>query len=95
MIATVNFKREYVELINTGTLTQDLSGWKLRAESSGEECLLEGELAPGQASRFWMLAADEERGGYNCGKESEIFNDNGDTAILYNAEGAEVARKAG
>jgi hypothetical protein len=79
---------EYVYIYNYGDQPQDLEGWVLVSDLGEESCSLSGVLQPGEGILIWALAADAAEDGYNCGFESEIWDDEAvDTAILYDADG--------
>jgi Lamin Tail Domain len=93
-IVTVNKQAEYVEIRNIGHAPQNLIGWVLVSEEGGQQCPLSGVLLPGVTLRIWALDSDRGQGGFNCGFEAEIWdNDNPDPAVLLDATGHEVSRK--
>jgi competence protein ComEC len=89
----VDKRAEYVDIHNYGDQPQDLTGWVLVSERGNQECPLAGILNPGATLRIWALAEDAHQGGYNCGFDGPIWNNQErDPAVLYNARGQEVSR---
>lgn len=90
-IESVNKQDEYVDLVNLGEETLDLSGWVLVSERGSQTCELAGLLNPGETLRVWTNNPTVE--GFDCQIDNEIW-DNGETdpAVLYDAEGVEVFR---
>ena len=94
IIVTVNKPAEYVDIQNAGRAAQDLAGWVLVSEKGDQRCSLGGVIEPGELLRIWTLAADTAREGYNCGFQKGIWNNfEPDPAVLYDAQGQEVARR--
>lgn len=93
-IVEVNKQREYVDIHNAGGAAQNLTDWILVSEKGNQQCKLAGNLGPGASLRVWAMLEDAGQGGWNCGYETNIWNNSErDTAILYNAQGQEVDRK--
>ena len=94
IIIAVNKVAEYVDIQNTGTAEVNLTGWTLVSEKGSQACSLGGILGGGQVLRIWALAADSDKGGFNCGFGSNIWNNSEpDPAVLYDASGVEVSRR--
>jgi hypothetical protein len=94
IIVTVNKGDEYVDIRNIGDLAQDLTGWILLSEKGDQACTLAGVLGSGETLRIWAQSKDADKGGYNCGFDTSIWNNSEpDPAVLYNAQGVEVDRK--
>jgi micrococcal nuclease len=94
VIATVDKRAEYVDIWNTGSVAQDLTGWELVSERGNQRCTLAGTLGPGDTLRVWALAKDAGQAGYNCGFRETIWsNSEPDPAVLYDDQGREVARR--
>jgi micrococcal nuclease len=92
-ISAVDKSAEYVDLLNTGSQAVDLTGWILRSEKGFQDCPLAGVIQPGETLRVWALASDAGQGGYNCGFQSNIWNNSEpDPAVLIDPQGVEVAR---
>lgn len=92
-ITYVDKRAEFVEIKNTGPETISLSGWMLRSERGTQDCGLDGSLAPGETLRIWARAEDQDHGGYNCGFDSNIWNNSeSDPALLYDASSRLVDR---
>ncbi|HSJ59452.1 MAG TPA: thermonuclease family protein [Anaerolineae bacterium] len=94
LIVTVDKRAEFVDIQNVGSTAQDLAGWVLLSEKGNQVCPLSGTIAPGATLRIWAMAQDSGQGGYNCGFDENIWNNSeSDPAVLYDAQGREVARK--
>ncbi len=89
VIVAVHKVAENVDIQNVGPTAIDLAGWRLVSQVGNQSCNLSGTLGPGKVLRIWA-----DRGpGFDCGLRNEIWDDNQeDPAVLYNAEGQEVAR---
>ena len=94
VVAAVNKEAEYVDIQNTGGEPQDLGGWRLFSERGAQDCPLAGVIQPGETLRVWAMAEDAGQGGFNCGYETNIWNNSEpDTAILFDGVGGEVDRR--
>jgi hypothetical protein len=94
IIAAVHYSDEYVELQNTGSQPQDLSGWRLLSERGAQDCMLSGVIDPGEVMLIWARSEDAGNGGFNCGFGSNIWNnDEDDPAVLFDAYGNQMSRK--
>lgn len=90
----MNKRDEFVDIQNVGGSYQDLNGWNLVSERGPQGCPLNGGIEAGQTLRIWALAEDGDKGGFNCGHGSPIWNNSkSDPAVLYDAAGQEVSRK--
>lgn len=84
---------EYVYIFNNSEEAQDLEGWVLISDRGDETCPLSGILESGEGILIWAMAEDEQEEGYNCGLETEMWDDDQeDTALLYDAEGQLVSQ---
>jgi len=93
-IIAVDKRAEYVDICNSGDQPQDLSGWVLLSERGGQACGLGGVIDAGQTLRIWAMTKDADKGGYNCGFGTNIWNNSkSDPAVLFNAAGQEVSRR--
>lgn len=94
VIVAVDKRAEVVTVKNVGDAPQDLSGWVLVSERGNQRCALGGVLQSGQALQIWAMSKDADKGGYNCGFGSNIWNNSkSDPAVLLDAQGREVDRK--
>jgi endonuclease YncB( thermonuclease family) len=94
VIVEVNDREEYVDIQNMGGEPVDLAGWLLRSERGSQDCGLGDVIQPGEVLRVWAMAEDADKGGYNCGFDSDIWNNSEpDPAILYDPDGVEVSRR--
>lgn len=93
-ILAVDKRAEFVDIQNTGSQAQDLTGWVLVSEKGNQRCSLGGVIEPGATLRIWAMAKDAGQGGYNCGFGENIWNNSeNDPAVLYDGNGAEVVRE--
>ena len=91
-IFVVNKDTEYVDLKNMGNQPQDLAGWRLVSEKGNQSCNLSGVVQPNAILRVWSNNPNGE--GFNCNFGNNIWNNSEpDPAVLYNAQGIEVARR--
>lgn len=94
VIAAMSKREEWVDLRNEGGTAQDLGGWVLLSETGNQACALAGILEPGQTLRVWARSADADKGGFNCGFDTTIWNnEEPDAAVLFDETGREVARR--
>ena len=90
VIVAVDKRDEYVDIRNNGAAAVDLAGWVLHSEKGSQDCALGGSLGAGQTLRIWAMTGE---GGFNCGFESNIWNNSEpDAAVLWSPDGAEVSR---
>ena len=93
-IVYVDKGEEFVDIQNQGGADIDFGGWTLVSEKGNQVCGLSFVLPAGQTIRIWALAEDAGQGGFNCGFGSNIWNNSDrDPAVLYDAQGNEVARR--
>jgi hypothetical protein len=93
VITDVNKGDEYVDIQNQGG-DIDLNGWRLVSEKGNQSCTLAFMLGAGQSIRIWAMSEDAGQGGFNCGFDQNIWNNSDhDPAVLYDAQGNEVARR--
>ncbi len=92
---------EYVAIINRGTVTQPMSGWvlaSLRGQAFypfTDDLMLEpGMVIKVQSGQLEPKAAQEEQGVLKklLWTIGQVWNNNGDTAILFDANGLEIDR---
>lgn len=92
-IVIVDIGAEFVDLQNIGGRARDISGWTLVSEEGNPTCDLGGAIEPGEILRVWALASDVDRGGYNCGFGSDIWNESEPVpAALYDDTGTLIVR---
>jgi hypothetical protein len=92
----VNKRDEYVEIQNVSGSDIMLTGWILRSKRGSQDCSLDGVgLFPaGYTLRVWAMEQPIVEGQFNCGFESEIWNNSEpDAAVLIDPSGNEVARR--
>ncbi|MBK8824100.1 MAG: lamin tail domain-containing protein [Anaerolineales bacterium] len=92
---------KYVAIVNRGTVTQPMSGWvlaSLRGQAFypfTDDLMLEpGMVVKIQSGQLEPKAAQEEQGALKrlLWTIGQVWNNNGDTAILFDANGVEVDR---
>jgi hypothetical protein len=84
---------EYVEIMNRGSEPADISSWYLGADDSGQDFRFPAGtvLQPGQRIRVYTNETHPEWGGHSYGINRPIWNNQGDTALLQNADGKTVS----
>ncbi|MEE1739819.1 lamin tail domain-containing protein [Streptomyces sp. BE147] len=84
---------EYVEIVNQGTASADISGWTLFADDPGQNFTFPPAtvLQPGQRIRIHTNEVHPEWGGFTYGSGRPLWNDKGDTAHLRDADDAVVS----
>lgn len=92
-IVGLNKRTEYVDILNESGADINLNGWMLRSEKGPQDCYLGGVIGAGQTLRIWAMTRDADKGGFNCGFGSDIWNNSEyDPAVLFNPQGQEVSR---
>ena len=89
-ISNVNFApselgdQEFIELVNTGPAIIDLSGWRINAGADTQNFIFPAEtlIHPGKTVRVFT----HHEGEFNFATEQQIWNNKGDTALLYNTQ---------
>jgi hypothetical protein len=83
---------EYVEFQNQGTLTQDMSGWRIASVRGGQTYFFVGlTMQPGQICRLYTNEVHPESCGLSWGKATAQWNNAGDRANLFDATGKVVS----
>ncbi|MDT3397362.1 lamin tail domain-containing protein [Streptomyces sp. B1866] len=84
---------DYVEILNGGAEPADISGWKLRADDAGHEFTFPtgATIQPGRRVRVYTDTVHRQYGGYSYGVGSPVWNHEGDTALLEDADGNTVS----
>lgn len=83
---------EYVVIVNHGTTSQNLNGWRLYADDAGQDFFFpDFELEPAQSCRVYTNQYHPESCGFSYGRGSAIWNNEGDCGTLFNASNAEVS----
>jgi endonuclease YncB( thermonuclease family) len=79
---------EYVEISNTGTQAVDVSGWYLKDNGSHRFVFPPVEMEPGETCRVYTGENHPESCGWSFDlQNTAVWNNSGDCASLYNAEG--------
>ncbi|HMQ29142.1 MAG TPA: lamin tail domain-containing protein [Chloroflexaceae bacterium] len=83
---------EYVRIANGGAEPIDMAGWTLRDFASRHTYTFPAfTLAPGTEVQVWTKAGDDDAANLYWGQRAAVWNNDGDTAVLADADGAEVA----
>ncbi|MDT0310423.1 lamin tail domain-containing protein [Streptomyces sp. DSM 44917] len=92
-VQTSGHAGEYVEILNGGDQSHDLSGWTLTAEDSGHSFTFPdgATVHSGHRVRVYTNEAHDEYGGYSYGHDRPVWNNQGDTAILEDADGTMIS----
>ncbi len=88
---------EYVEIVNKGTTTADVAGWKISSGLSKRQAFIfpaGTKLEAGKSFRVYTNEVHPETGGFTFGSSTGIWNDKGDEAKLFDAQGNQVATLA-
>lgn len=84
---------EYVRIENNTAAPIDLSGWTLRDLGRKHSYTFRSFiLAPGGVVQLWSKSGADDAANLYWGNSAAIWNNTGDTAILSDAAGNEVAR---
>ena len=87
---------EYVQIVNAGETSVDLSDWSLKDVADGSPTFtFPGyPIAPNETIRVYTNEVHSESGGFSFGRGSSIWaNSSPDTAALFNAQGQEISQK--
>ncbi len=82
-----NINGEYVLIKNVGSSAVNLKGWKLMDESGNTFTFPSITLSPGEELRVHSGKGENTKTDLYWGSDKPIWNNNGDTAYLYNSEG--------
>jgi len=83
---------EYVLLRNTGGGAVSMASWTLRDLANNAYTFPSLTLAAGAEVRVWTKAGTDDAANLYWGRAQAVWNNTGDTAILRDAVGTEVAR---
>lgn len=82
---------EFVRIGNGGKAPIELTGWTLRdGESRHTYTFPAFTLAPGAEVQLWTKAGADDAASLYWGQRAAVWNNDGDTAVLADAEGTEV-----
>lgn len=83
---------EFVRISNGSAAAVDLTGWSMRDFASRHAYTFPAfTLAPGAEVQLWTKAGADDAANLYWGQRAAVWNNEGDTAILADAQGAEVA----
>jgi hypothetical protein len=84
---------EYIEIANYSDKSADLSGWKVVSSGRNKEFIFpEGTtLASSQTFRVYTDQINQQSGGFSFEHKSALWNDQGGTGKLFDAQGNEVS----
>lgn len=76
---------EFIELVNKGPAILDISGWRINAGDEGQDMTFPTgtQLQPQQSIKVYT----ENKGDYHFNSPNPIWNNKGDSALIYNADG--------
>jgi large subunit ribosomal protein L20 len=84
---------EYVRISNGSAAAIDLTGWSLRDFATRHVYTFPAfTLAAGAEVQVWTKVGDDDAANLYWGNRSAIWNNEGDTAVLADTQGTEVAR---
>ena len=75
-----------------GTSPVELEGWTLRDLAHHVYRFPTLSLSPGETVRVWTGPGADDAGNLHWGRRSAVWNNDGDSAVLIDADGREVAR---
>ena len=82
---------EFVRIANGDNAAVDLTGCTLRDHDSRHVYTFPSfTLAPGAEVQLWTKAGDDDETNLYWGMRSAVWNNEGDTAVLADPEGAEI-----
>ena len=92
--AGADLEGEFVDIRNSGELVAEMAGWVLRDESSGNRYVFpEGyELFPLDQVRVHTGCGEDDRDDLYWCHSQPVWNNDGDSVLLFNAGGSIVAR---
>ncbi|MBP0031743.1 MAG: lamin tail domain-containing protein [Roseofilum sp. Belize BBD 4] len=84
---------EYIAIANHSDKSVDLSGWKVLSSGRNKEFIFpeSTSLASGQTIRVYTDQINQESGGFSFEYNSALWNDQGGTGKLFDAQGNEVS----
>lgn len=87
---------EFIEIVNSGSVHTDISGWKIHAGNRNNKDFVFPEgaiIQAGQSIRVYTNQVHEESGGFSFGWKKQVWgmDPHGGTGYLYDASGAEVS----
>ena len=82
-----NLNDEYVVIENRGCEAVNLEGWQLKDESNHVYSFPSITLAPGASVRVHTGSGNDTDSDLYWGKGAPVWNNRGDTAYLYDADG--------
>jgi len=91
---TASESDEHAELVNTGRDAVNLKGWRLNAGTEGQDFVFpDFTLQPGQTCRVYTNEVHTDTGGFSFGSKQAIWANKGDCGYLFDAAGAQVAKR--
>jgi hypothetical protein len=86
---------EYVELVNEGDESADISYWTVEDLGARHKFTFpEWELAPGTTVKVWTTSANSAPGDLSWDRTDSVWNNDGDLATLRDRDGNEIHQLA-
>ncbi|MBE9227092.1 lamin tail domain-containing protein [Phormidium sp. LEGE 05292] len=88
---------EYIEISNLGNSPANISGWKITSGGGLKQFFIFPEgtiLESGKSFRVYTNEVHPETGGFSYGSKTAVWNDAGDEAKLFDADGNNVSTLA-
>jgi hypothetical protein len=87
-----NLNGEWVDIVNQGSVAQDLSGWTISTQHNRTYAFKSLNLQAGASVKLHTGCGNDTATDIYWNKKMPIWNNNGDTATLKDASGNVVAR---
>jgi competence protein ComEC len=90
-----NLNGEWIRITNTGQSPMDMTGWQLYDESGRVYVIPRFALSPGASVKISTGKGSDGATELYMGRGSPVWNNDGDTAILKDADGNAVSQRSG
>lgn len=85
-----NLDQEWVELVNTGTVAADLSGWVIRDDTTGHRFRLDTTVPAGATLRIVTGSGTEKENTVHLDQRFPVWSNDGETVVLTDKNGVFV-----